>query len=174
MARRYVRYASRSPVFGAALILSGIVMLGCGWDIGEVAPKATERVFQDGRVYALNNLRPRGIDAPRVFFVVHDGQRFDVPHNMTFDGEPTLAGAVLLSPDPLPGGTPLDLEYWAEQGGDVKPRVLSDFWNGPVIVDGDMTIEFYYETWEYVGWDYSHIIPKIVHGKFEGAHAYEE
>lgn len=147
-----------------------VVFFGCGVDIGEIAPKATERVYRDGRVYVLNNIRPRDYEDIRIFFVTYDGQKFDVPHNMTYDGEPSLAGPVLITPEPLPGGTPVDFEYWVEEQGDVKPRNLSAYLGGPVTIDGDITVAFHSGG----DWDcnWCVVVPTIIRGKQDGAYTY--
>jgi hypothetical protein len=141
-----------------------MILFGCGFDVGEIAPKATERVFREGRVYVLNNIRP-----DRIFYITYEGQKFDTPHNMTLQREPTLQGAVLITPDPLPGGTEVDFEYWVEEWGDVVQRKLSAFLGGPVVIDGDLTIEFYESDWDFFG---GIVIPKVFPGKHDAPHIY--
>jgi hypothetical protein len=147
-----------------AVMVWGMTLFGCGFDIGEIAPKATERVFREGRFYVLNNIQPW-----RTFYITYEGQKFDVPPNLTDQREPTLQGAVLITPDPLPGGTEVDFEYWVLEQGDVVPRKFSAFLGGPVVIDGDITVEFYESDWNAYG---GIIIPKVFPGKYEAPHIY--
>lgn len=159
-----------SRAIGTAAILAAIAFLGCGVDIGEIAPKATERVYREGRVYVLNNIRPGGPEDIRIFFVTYDGQQFDVPHNMTYDGDPSLAGPMLITPEPLPGGTPVDFVYWVEESGDVKPRNLSAFLGDPVVVDGDFTVAFHSIDWECT--TNCIVVPVVISGRQDGLYTY--
>ena len=160
------------------MILWGVVFFGCGVDIGEIAPKGAERVHRDGRIYILNNIRPNGILAngetdPRIFFIVYEGQEYLIPHNMTYDGQPTLVGAVSITPEPLPGGTQVDFDYVIEETGDKTPRKLSTALGDVVTIDGDITIEFYDSDWEIAGfYTFEQPVPRILAGKFDSIHDY--
>jgi hypothetical protein len=92
---------------------------------------------------------------------------------MTFDGDPTLAGAVLITPEPLPGGALLDLVYATEYGGSLTEKKLSEALGGPVTIDGDITIEFYNEDWN--EYDYTDLITmQVISGKYDGIHEYKK
>lgn len=158
----------------ATILLCCIALLGCGVDMGEIAPKGTERTFADGRVYILNNIRPSAADRERVFYVTYDGIDVFAPHNTTYDGEPTLVGAVPLTADPLPGGTQLEMTYTVEELATVATRNLSKLLGGPLTVDGDVTIEFYISDWEgdnYGLWLIQAVV-RVIPGKYDGQHDY--
>lgn len=156
------------------VVFTVAVAVGCGVDLGEIAPKATNRVYRDGRIYVINNMRPLGISwwkDNRTLLVKYEGQQFYVPHNMTFAGEPTLAGAVLITPEPLPGGTLLDFIYATEYGGSLTDKILSMALGGPLVIDGDLTVDFYNEDWNQ--YDYTGLISaRVIPGKFSGTHEY--
>lgn len=149
--------------------LCAVALLGCGVDMGEIAPKASQRVFRDGRIYALYNGRPTAGSRIRTLTIMYDGQGIVVPPNMNEQKEATLQGATLITPDPLPGGTPVDLQFAVAEAGEER-RMFSDYFGGPVVVDGDMTIEFYDEKWE--ASPFGILVLKILSGKHDAPHVY--
>lgn len=132
----------------AISVVACTVGLGCGVDIGEITPTSTQRVYADGIVYVLNNIRPESLTVPRRFYISYQGVDTWVPHNVTFDGEPTLVGAIPITQEPLPGGTQVDFVYVVEEVRDLTPRNLSALLGQRVVIDGDITIEFFSSAWE--------------------------
>lgn len=153
----------------AFLVLLPAALPGCGLDMGEIAPKASQRVYRDGRIYALYNGRPTAGSRIRTLTIMYEGQGVGVPPNMNEQKEATLQGASLITPDPLPGGTPVDLEFAVAEAGEERRR-FSDYFGGPVVIDGDITIEFYDEKWE--ASPFGILVLRMLSGKHDSPHVY--
>ena len=123
--------------------------------------------YKDGRLYALNNTQPyvEGISERRYaeeVWVVYEGIRYDIPFNMDFYGDPTGAGPVELTEEPLLGGTVVRLECVVLHGAPMKKTV-------DVTIDGNVTVEIYWDIWNY---KWSSFSLRVVPGRWDGIHHY--
>ena len=121
----------------------------------------------DGKIYVLNNVIPSELGAGLGFFassvwVVYDGVRYDIPFNMDNERNPTGAGALELTEEPLPGGTSVTLECVVLHGIS-EPKSIT------VTIDGNITIEMYWEEWTDM---YTTYLLRIIPGRWDGIHRY--
>lgn len=147
------------------------ILIGCGGT--SVEP------HKEGRLYVVNNVGwasnlVEGDD--RYLNVEWEGEIWKIHPNMNQDGSPTMEGAVQLTPEPLPGGTPIDFIYYFHFVGDQKGLRLSEILKiigEEAIIDGDITIDLYSVKWEPTS---NTIYPyaRVVRGKFDGIHSYPE
>ena len=148
----------RSFLVVAVLFLPLIFLLGC--------TSSTKQQFKDGRLYAVNNARPSYTGyrfSIRGVWATLDGVQYDIPFNMTSEGEPTGAGAVELTGDPLPGGMILEVTYGCRFRDTTIEQKLT------VTVDGNVTIDVYMESWDI---QHSIITARLVPGRWDGIHSY--
>ena len=123
---------------------------------------------RDGRIYIVNNTIPDEAGPAKVetfatdVWVVYEGVRYDVPFNMDGLRNPTGAGAFELTEEPLPGGTRVTLEC-------VVLHEISERKNITVTIDGNMTVEVYWEVWTDI---YTTFLLRIVPGRWDGIHRY--
>ena len=122
----------------------------------------------DGKIYVLNNTIPYvpGVLANSRFstavWVVYDGVRYDVPFNMDGERNPTGAGAFELTEELLPGGTTVTLECVVLHGIS-EPKSIT------VTIDGNVTVEMYWEEWTDI---YTTYLLRVVPGRWDGIHRY--
>ena len=120
------------------------VLIGCGG--------STIGTYREGRLYVVNNVcgySNLGENYDRIF-VEWEGEEVPILRNMSDDGSWTQAGAVLLTSEPLPGGTPIDFTYYFQYVGDKQPMRLSEVLEElgeEAIIDGDITIDIYSAQW---------------------------
>ena len=146
------------------------VLIGCGG--------STVGTYREGRLYVVNNAGwGSNLGEVNKYIVVKwEGEMMEIPLNMNQDGSPTGVGAVQLTPDPLPGGTPIDFTYYFYYVGDRKPMQLSEvlkILGEEATIDGDITIEIYSATWN-PGSNWVIAYARVVKGKFDGSHPYPE
>ena len=127
---------------------------------------STATTYEDGRLYAVNNTRPptlpEGGDFVKKMWVVYEGIAFYPPNNLTHEGEPTGAGCIELTEEPLPGGSTVILVYkFDHMNGMVEDRSIT------VTIDGNTTIDIYMEDWSITGYG-STVIARVVPGKWGG------
>jgi hypothetical protein len=144
--------------------------------IGSGCGKSTTGTFKPGRLYVVNNVGYNsnvGI-TDRYIEVTWEEEIFFIPMNMDRDGNPTGAGAVLLTPEPLPGGTQIDFTYLFIFEIARRTMQLSEVLaviGEEAVIDGDITIEIYSARWDPMA---STIIAfaRVIKGKYDGIHRY--
>ena len=148
------------------------LLIGCG--------ESTTGTFKEGRLYVVNNtgynsnVGTSEFAVDRYIEVTWEGEVIFIPMNMDRDGNPTGAGAVLLTPEPLPGGTVIDFTYLfifeiarrTMELSEVLARI-----GEKAVIDGDITIEIYSARWDPMA---STIIAfaRVIKGKYDGIHRY--
>ncbi len=100
------------------------MLLGCS--------SSTGMKHKDGRLFVVNDLV-----AMFSVWVIYDDVRYDIPFNLTQDGEPTGVGAVQIGDGMIPGGMSVRFEYVMDNGNQTFRGDVS------LIIDGDMTVELY-------------------------------
>ncbi len=149
---------------GLALVLFLLCMVGCT----DMLRGTVNTQYEDGGIYVVNNTIPyvSGVLANSRFstavWVVYDGVRYDVPFNMDGERNPTGAGAFELTEEPLPGGTTVTLECVVLHG-------VSEPKNITVTIDGNVTVEMYWEEWTDI---YTTYLLRVVPGRWNGVHRY--
>jgi len=149
----------RSFLLAVLLFLPLVFLLGC--------TSSMEQDFEEGRIYAVNNTRGPiytgySLDI-RGVWVVFEGGHYDIPFNMTTEGDPTGAGAVELTESPLSGGMIVEVTCY------VRYRDTTGEEKVTVTVDGNMTIDIYMEDWDI---RHSIITTRVVPGRWDGIHFY--
>ena len=138
----------------------GASVLNCSGTVGTQ--------HEDGMIYVVNNIIPYepGVAALARFatavWVEYEGVRYDVSFNMDGDRNSTGAGNFELTEEPLPGGTTVTIKCVVVHG-------VSEEKNITVTIDGNMTIEIYWEEWTNMNTGY---LLRIVPGKWDGIHHY--
>ena len=151
--------ATKGLVVFVLFLVAMSQMMGCSG--------STDTTYEDGRLYVVNNTRlptlPGGGDFVKKMWVVYEGIEIYPPNNLTHEGEPTGAGCLELTEEPLPGGTTVTLVYrFDHMNGVVSERSIT------VTIDGNTTIDIYMEDWSITGYG-STVIARVVPGKWEGA-----
>lgn len=128
---------------------------------------ATVGTLDDGRLFALNNLRGPNPEAGGTFtpyiYVIFEDVKIHLPWNMNYDGTSSGAGPIELTQQtgPLVGGTRVRLVYgfMLSSGTTFAEREVN------VAIDGNMTVEFCMKDWWAGG--YSEIEVKIRKGRWD-------
>ena len=150
------------PVAVSLLLL--VFASGCGTSTGVD--------YDDGRLYFINNTHPRPPEqqATSIFVkdlaVIFEGELYPIPFNMDHERNPTGAGLVELTAGGLPllGGTRVSLICQYEGCGGLLVKQTIE-----LIIDGNVTVEAYVESWE----DYDPLVRfNIIPGRWSGIHHY--
>jgi len=152
--------------FSGTIALLMLAFFGCG--------EKPTRSYRDGRLWVVNNFSSWD-PAGRWLTVEWEGEVISVDNNMDYEGNPTGVGAVLITPEPLPGGTVVDFTFNFKFGNEVRTRRLSELLPSgqKAIIDGDITIEVYSLKWD-PRLAYNDAAVRVVSGKFDGVHPYPE
>ena len=153
-------------------VASGLIgiFLNCG--------VSTVITYRDGRLYVVNNTNlESNLGGFEYILVEWEGEEIKIPRNMNPDGSWTHAGAVQLTPEPLPGGTGIDFTYHYFFVGASQPVRLSGVLKvlgEEAIIDGDITIDIYSRVWEPGHVTNIMAYAGVVKGEFDGPHSYPE